>query len=283
MITPTTDIENKIIEFFEENYESLRMEGGHTLSEAVMETAKQQVLLYWRKLSEIANKVTQTEVKLALPNQQTTEGRRFTIEGIVDIVKEGYDTWMYDIKTHDLEYIRQNKNLYEQQLNVYAYIWQTLRKNHLDYTAVISTALPDSLRNAIQQGNQEAINTEINKWEPVVPLNFDQTKVDETVADFAEIVDRIENHKFAPPAVEVLNNNVPGAQSHEQFGTRVCRNCDARFSCNTFREYAMAKSGKLKANFQKYYNDWGTPADQEDWLNAGLSDNNIPETTEFVE
>jgi len=283
MITPSSDIENKIVEFFEENYETLRMEGGHTLSEAVRETAKQQVILYWRKLSEIANKVTHTEVKLALPNLETPEGRRFTIEGIVDIVKEGYDTWMYDIKTHDLEYIRQNKDLYEQQLNVYAYIWQRLRGNHLDHTAVISTALPESLRNAIQQGNQEAFNAEIKKWEPVVNLNFDQTKVDETKADFACIVDCIENHEFSPPAVEFLNNKVPGAQSHEQFGTRVCRNCDARFSCNAFREYAMGKSGKLKANFRKYYNDWGTPADQEDWLNAGLANNNIPEITEFIE
>lgn len=277
------EIENKIVEFFEENYEMLRMEGGHSLTEAVRETAKQQVILYWRKLSEIANKVTQTEVKLNLPNQVTPNGKNFTIEGIVDIVKEGYDTWMYDIKTHDLEYVKENKELYEKQLNVYAYIWQTLQRNHLDHTAIISTSIPDSLKNAIQQNNQPAIEAEMKRWNPVVPLDFDQHKVDETIADFARIVDCIENHEFAPPPVEVLKDKVPGAQTHEQFGTHVCRNCDARFSCDAFREFAMEKSGKLKANFQKYYNDWGTPADQEEWLNAGLNNNALPEITDFTE
>jgi len=282
-MTNNAEIENKIAEFFEENYEMLRMEGGHSLTEAVRETAKQQVIMYWRKLSEIANKVTQTEVKLNLPNQVTPNGKNFTIEGIVDIVKESYDTWMYDIKTHDLEYVKQNKELYEKQLNVYAYIWQTLQRNHLDHTAIISTSIPDSLKNAIQQNNQQAIDTEMKRWNPVVTLDFGQSKVDETIADFARIVDCIENHEFAPPPVEVLKDKVPGAQTHEQFGTRVCRNCDARFSCDAFREFAMEKSGKLKANFQKYYNDWGTPADQEEWLNAGLNNINLPEITDFTE
>lgn len=277
------DIENKIAEFFEENYEMLRMEGGHSLTEAVLEAAKLQVIMYWRKLSGIANKVTQTEVKLNLPNQYTPNGKNFTIEGIVDIVKEGYDTWMYDIKTHDLEYIKENKELYEKQLNVYAYIWQTLQRNHLDHTAIISTAIPDSLKNAIQQNNPPAIEAEMKRWNPVVPLDFDQQKVAETIADFARIVDCIENHEFAPPDVEVLKDKVPGAQSNEQFGTRVCRNCDARFSCDAFREFAMEKSGKLKANFQKYYNDWGTPADQEEWINAGLNNSNLPEINDFTE
>ena len=62
---------------------------------------------------------------------------------MVDIVKEDDDTWMYDIKTHDAEYINANKEFYENQLNIYAHIWQNLRKEKLNHTAVISTHIPN--------------------------------------------------------------------------------------------------------------------------------------------
>ena len=42
----------------EDNLEMLKMEGGHALAPYVKETARMQVLLYWRKLREIAVKVT---------------------------------------------------------------------------------------------------------------------------------------------------------------------------------------------------------------------------------
>ena len=50
---------------------------------------------------------------------------------MVDIVREHDRTTMYDIKTHDPEFIEANKDFYQQQLNVYAYIWQNLRAQGL--------------------------------------------------------------------------------------------------------------------------------------------------------
>ena len=95
-----TDVEAKICRFFNDNFETLKLEGGHALAPDVKRTALQQVLMYWRKLHDIAEKVTDTEVKLNLPQQHTPAGRVFGIEGVVDIVRENDRIVMYDIKTH---------------------------------------------------------------------------------------------------------------------------------------------------------------------------------------
>lgn len=106
-------IEERIKEYFNENYELLKLEGGHALTDDGRENALNQVLYYWRKLKDIANKVTDTEVKLTLSEQVTPNGRKFSIEGIVDIVREEEETLMYDIKSHDPEYVKTHKEHYE--------------------------------------------------------------------------------------------------------------------------------------------------------------------------
>ena len=117
------EMEDFIRQVFEENYEQLRLASGHAITADVKETAYNQVLLYWRKLRGIAENVTDTEVRLSLPGQESPRGREYTIEGVVDIVREQDRTLMYDIKTHDADYVRTNIELYEQQLNVYAHIF----------------------------------------------------------------------------------------------------------------------------------------------------------------
>jgi len=97
------DIESFIRQVFEENFELLAAESGHTISAASKETALQQVLLYWRKLRDVAEHVTDTEVHLTLPGQYTPQGREYAIEGVVDIVREDDRILMYDIKAHDAE------------------------------------------------------------------------------------------------------------------------------------------------------------------------------------
>lgn len=116
------DIEAQIREMFEENYELLQYEGGHALTQDVKNAALRQVLLYWQTMRDVAENVTDTEVKLNLPDQMTPKGRKYGIEGVVDIIRENDRTVMYDIKTHDAHYVNANKALYEKQLNVYAYM-----------------------------------------------------------------------------------------------------------------------------------------------------------------
>src|SRR6266852_3480740 len=106
------DIEETMRRKFEENFERLRAESGHTLSPDLKQTAWEQVRMYWRRLPGIAETVTETEVKLNLPNQVTPNEGKFSIEGVVDIVREGERTIMYDIKTHELEYVKSHLDDY---------------------------------------------------------------------------------------------------------------------------------------------------------------------------
>lgn len=260
---------DKIKEYFEDNYELMRLEGGHAVTEDIKQLALTQVLYYFTKMRDVATKVTDTEVKLTLPDQRTPKGRNFTIEGIVDIVRDDNETWMYDIKTHDTAYIESNKELYEKQLNVYAHIWQQLRGHALDKTAIISTAYPEGLKQAHLLNDQFRIQYELSKWNPMIELDFKQEKVNEVVEHFAEIVDCIEEKKFKPAPVEILRSTMEGTNA--LFGTRVCRNCDVRFSCASYREYATSKGKGERGSFRKYFDDFGSDTDKEEWVNANLS------------
>jgi hypothetical protein len=73
--------------------------------------AFQQAVHYRQKLKHIAENVTDTEVPWVLPNQQTPQNRRFNIEGVVDILRKEGRKVMYDIKTHDGDYVRENRQL----------------------------------------------------------------------------------------------------------------------------------------------------------------------------
>lgn len=60
-------------------------------------------------------------------------------------------------------------------------------------------------------------------------------KVQKTVDQFAQVVDAIEDHRFTCPSVDVLEQRNEDGQT---FAQRVCRNCDVRFSCDSYRDYA---------------------------------------------
>ena len=103
------EIEEWIAREYEANYERLRLEGGHALSPEVKRQGLLQIIMYFRKMREVAETVTETEVKLTLPEQSSPEGNKFTIEGVVDIIREKDTTTMYDVKTHDADYVKANK------------------------------------------------------------------------------------------------------------------------------------------------------------------------------
>jgi hypothetical protein len=151
---------------------------------------------------------------------------------------------------------------------VYAHIWQKLRGQPLDKTAIISTAYPEGLKNAHLLNDQFRIQYELSKWNPLIPLDFDQKKVKEVVEDFANTVDAIEEKNFKPVPVETLQSKMEGTNA--LFGTRVCRNCDARFSCSSYRDYATSKGKGERGSFRKYFDDFGSDTDKEEWVNANL-------------
>jgi hypothetical protein len=258
-------------QMFDENYETLKLESGHAMTPFIIEMAFQQVLRYWQKLRDVAERVTDTEVKLTLPEQRTPEGRKYAIEGIVDIVREDERTIMYDIKTHDADYVRGNIDQYEKQLNVYAHIWQSLRGQPLDETAIIATAFPGELNEAIQRGDDTLIAREMARWEPLVPVPLDQGHVEATIEDFGCVVDQIEGKEFQPPPVERLKEKLPGMKA--PFAVTVCRNCDARFSCKSYRNYALtAASSKIEFKFSQFFSDTATEPERTEWVAVNLAE-----------
>jgi hypothetical protein len=261
------EIEVFIREAFEGNYEVLRLEGGGALTQDVKEAALEQALLYWRKLRGVAERVTDTEVRLSLPGQETPKRREFGITGVVDIVREDERTVMYDIKTHDAAYVRGNLRLYERQLNIYAQIWQELRGERLDETAIIATDCPEGLTEALESGDEERIAHEMEMWEPVVEVPFDAGSVEATIREFGEVVDAIEEGEFEPRPVEDLRERLYGRML---FATRVCLNCDARFSCASYREYAVGGRGAAERRLREYLGEVATEREQERWRTANL-------------
>lgn len=279
-----TDFDQEIIQFiedvFEKNFEELRMDAGHAISPDVKKAALRQVLLYWRKLRSVAENVTDTEVRLSLPGQETAQGRDFTIEGVVDILRENDRTIMYDIKTHDADYVRDNINQFEQQLNVYAHIWRELRKQQLDGVSVIATDFPDTVKRALENNDEEELVYALGNWDPIVPIEFDLRRVEDTIREFGEVVDLIEDRRFAPPSLKKLNDPMRGTNKI-RFGTHVCRNCDARYSCTSYREFALQNKQASDRPMIQYFSDSISDVDQEAWrtgnLDAALEAPNIME------
>jgi hypothetical protein len=259
--------ETDLKEMFEENFERLRAENGHSLSPEVKEAAWQQVRLYWSRLRHIAEAVTDTEVELSLPNQRSPKGRPFCIEGVVDIVRESDRVTMYDIKTHDLAFVLANREFYEDQLNVYAYIWQRLRGQRLDETAIIATPPPDPVLNAVRAGDPALIEAACREWDPVVPIPFDAGKVKKTVDQFERTVDAIEDHEFTPPCLETLEER---SQDKRSFANRVCRNCDVRFSCASYRLYARKHKDRSWRKFASFYDIPSDDGEEQDRTEASM-------------
>ncbi len=172
-------------------------------------------------------------------------------------------TLMYDIKTHDADYVRANLPMYEQQLNVYAHIWQKLRRQPLDEMAVIATDFPESVQNALTDQNEQELAYALAQWQPVVPIEFNPFHVDHTVKEFGQVVDQIEDGRFAPPPLETLNLLMPGSRSG-RFATQVCRNCDARFSCSSYRQYAWQAGRKMAERpMMQYFAEGETDSEAE--------------------
>jgi hypothetical protein len=261
------EIEERIIECFEKNFERLRLDSGHSITPEIKRQALLQVIMYYRKLKGIAETVTDTEVKLTLPQQISPNGNKFTVEGIVDIIRDDKKntTTMYDIKTHEADFVQANKNQYEKQLNVYTHIWQELRQQQLDSTAVVATQFPKKLKKALDDGDDVKIERELQEWNPVIEIPFSQSTVDETINQFACVVDKIEDGEFQPPSVAILNQVIIGTR--QKFATRICRNCDARFSCNSYRDYASETSSFVNG-FTEYISDLGANEDVENWTNT---------------
>jgi hypothetical protein len=248
---PGDEIEAFIARAFEDELALIEEETGTRPNAFAINEAKRQVLLYWRKLRSTAESVEETEVHLVLPNRTSPGGRKYNLEGVVDIVAEEEGTMMYDLKTHEPEYVLAHPEEYAAQLEVYAAIYEELKGRRIDGTGVISTALPARLRGAIRAGEESAIERELAAWQPLLRMPFTRESRDATVEDFGRVVDKIEECSFPPQPTARLDEDFAG--KGRSFGNRVCQNCDVRFSCASYRAWRLDGKKLRKDNVLDYF------------------------------
>jgi hypothetical protein len=147
----------------------------------------------------------------------------------------------------------------------------TERILELNETAVIATRFPESLNSAWEgrKRNPAAFEQELQKWNPVIQFPFDAKHVEDVVREFGQTVDAIEDGVYAPPPVKRLKEVEVG---RETFATRVCTNCDVRFSCSHYRRYLKTSRSRDLPRFRDIYEDVGTEAERESRKEAGLGE-----------
>ena len=248
---PDDEMEAYIADAFEDELNRAEEETGVRANAFARREAFRQILLYWRKLKTTAENVRETEVRLVLPNRTSPKGRRYNLEGVVDIIADASGTMMYDLKTHEPEYVRAHPDDYAAQLDVYATIYEELKGHKIDGTGIISTSLPTRLRDAMNSGDEAAVSKELASWEPLIPLPFTRESRDATIGDFGRVVDCIEEGVFSPPPPDRLEEAYAGRG--RSFGERVCQNCDIRYSCSSYRAWRLDGKKVKKDNVLEYF------------------------------
>ena len=119
----------------------------------------------------------------------------------------------------------------------------------LDGSAIIATSYPDAVKRALAGGDAAEIEAALADWQPLVDIPFDLAQVEHTIDAFGRAVDDIETGQFAPPPPSRLAEVI---ERGETFATRVCIECDARYSCASYRRYAADGRGPTTDFFRLY-------------------------------
>ncbi|MDP7320863.1 MAG: PD-(D/E)XK nuclease family protein [Bacteriovoracaceae bacterium] len=262
------DIEEFIHECFSENYTSLSSETGKSLSLKQQEAAIQQVVYYLYRMWDIAENVTETEVKLVLPGQRTRKNRKYNLLGVVDLVSDDSGTRMYDLKTLEKDVILEDKEKFRKQLSIYSHIWKGIKDQKLEGTAIIATSVPTEIKRVVKQfiedpeAKFQEFHNAIEKVEPIISVDVNETQIQDFLTEFGDTIDKIEERVFTPANVIKLRTKQHATNS--DFGSLVCRNCDARYSCDSYREYIGSARGKVRTLFGQYWDDDEETA--ESWI-----------------
>ena len=74
--------------------------------------------------------------------------------------------------------------------------------------------------------------------------------------------------QFAPRPIDVLAAQI--GRTPKTFANVVCLECDARFSCASFRAHATGGRSSNDRAFARYYADYGPDAEREEWRTAAF-------------
>lgn len=234
---------------FDANYDRQRYRCGETLSLEERDNARAQVLVYYKKFESLAQSLSNAEMKLRLPNQETPKGRFFSITGVLDAVAdENGNKVIYDIKTLTRAAIERFIDFYSDQLNLYAYIWEQITGEKIYALRIIATRLPEEVQYALKNESPKELEESLQKWNPLIEIEVRKEAIDELIKAFRKTVDFIEDGFFSARSYQELHRN--------DLAESMCVQCNARFSCDSFLEYVRRHSNKeTKANWMAIFDD----------------------------
>jgi hypothetical protein len=106
-----------------------------------------------------------------------------------------------------------------------------------------------------------------------------------TIVDFGRCVDDIEDGTFSPPPPDKLGRpfgvrrqkslragSGEGAPPGPTFAQVHCRNCDARFSCRSFRAYQRDQTRHVRGRKPLAVRDEEAERELDAWIEDNLSD-----------
>ena len=241
-----------------------RAESGHALSPEVKNAAFQQVLHYWRRLHDLAERITDTEVRLNLPNARRRAGSSASRAWWTSSARRNGRRCTTSRPTTRSSSARTG-TLPGPAQHLRAHLVQA-RGAAPGQTAVISTHLPAAVKDAISGGDAETIADEMGRWEPVIPIRFDADNVETTIQDLGKVVNRIEGGKCSSASVARLRKR----DGERTFGDRVCGSCDVRNRAR-LREYADAPRGRIPPGSRRNYAPLADDAESaRAWREAAL-------------
>ena len=102
-----------------------------------------------------------------------------------------------------------------------------------------------------------------------IQFPFNTKNIEDVGQEFGRTVDAIEDDVYFPPSVKRLNEVEVGRQT---FATRVCTNCDVRFSCFPYRRHLKTSRSRDLPRFRDIYEDVGPETDREARKDAGAGE-----------
>ena len=229
------ELEMKLRELFESNYEYLKENSGHAINETMKERAFDQVLMYWKKHREMLVGGKVSSIKISVPNQKSpSNGIPFSIEGKINVLEKDGKKTLFDVTTNSAEQIEDDIEFYQDELNLYARELEKMQYGQIDETAVLSTSIPRDVRHALRSDDALELNRALENWNPFVSVAHGNEAQEKALEKVGEVVDKINDCKFDPPSPDELNGRYMDGKT---FYVHVCENCDIRKSCESYLQY----------------------------------------------
>ncbi|ADQ14485.1 ATP-dependent DNA helicase [Halanaerobium hydrogeniformans] len=185
----------KIKEWYENNYDNLREHMQQSLAPNIKKEAFNQIIRYYKNNQELIEKISESELNISI------EKPDYFISGKIDIILDDEGKYhLIDIKATKPEESEEKMEKYKFQLATYANLLKNKHEVNIENAMIYFTGAK-------------------NPEEAKVNISINDKDFKEANYKFDNIVKKIQNEKFA------LESFPP---------KKICRECDFRFFCNQY-------------------------------------------------